>query len=327
MEQRDDAVEPVNQNTPGYANEQPRKAGLKSLIPSALVSALVCGVMIFTGVVPQPNLVTKDDFTVNLQAMSKELASVKATSQEAGTKAQNASADILTINKDVASLKASNGSFVAVSNFTALQNEVNALKSNPSTTITAQIKELQDKTATLTANLTASEAKVADLTTRLNNITGATGGTVTGAVTAELTTNGMFPTSFTTTDPTTAIPYQIPLKLKVTNGTNKPINNLQLYISMGGYTGSGAVLNGTASLTSVTGGTSLWSAYSRLGNVSYFTNTNMTSWAGTGLNLTASTYKTFTLIFTFTPTVGQVGTTIQFYPDIAPVSDSDYEVG
>ena len=318
MLEKNDKVERVERN-PRDDYVPLKSAGLKQFIPTALVSALVCGAIIFTGIIPSV-YVTKNDFESNIKSVAGDVVSAKASATEAMNKANTASQSIgsLTTRVDNAATQAS---------VTAVQTSVNNLKIPDGTALNGQISALSAKVDSLTKQITDDQSKITALQTQVTTmnatLTTGTGGTTTttGQVKATFSTSNWVPTYYT---PTAASPtFQLPFKLNITNGLNKQITNLQLYVSM--YA-SGTVAGATGvSLQSLSGGT--WTTYTASGNTFYFTNSSgMSSWGGTGLTLAAGSSQTITLIFNFTAPAAAYGTMISFSPDIATIGANDYTI-
>lgn len=300
---------------------QGQTGGLKALIPTLLISAVVCVGILVSGIAPSA-YVTKNDLTTNMNAMGTSIEGVRSSITEAQGKAAQAV-------QDVTALKSSVTGYAKQSDLAALQAQVaNLPKPGDTSGLSSQISTLQSKVETLTTQVNNDKTLITQLQTQvatLQNGTGTNGGgTTTGLVTTSIVTNSNILTSFTTTNSTTAVSYSIPFKIKIVNGLNKEIQNLQLYTQLLGYSTSGAFPSGTGSLTSSSGG--VWSTYATSGTSWYFTNANTMSWAGSGLTVPANTTKTLTLIFTYRVDPNQEPSTIQFTPDVAAVSVGDYEI-
>lgn len=296
---------------------QGSSGGLKALIPTLLISAVVCVGILISGLAPSA-YVTKNDLTANMNAMGASVENVKASIAEATAKSQQAIQDVSTV-------KSSISGYAKQSDLDALKTTVNNLpKSGDTSVLSSQISTLQSKLDTLTTQVNTDKATIVQLQAQLAATPTPTPGTTAGTVTTSLVTNTNIVTGFTTTNSTSAVAYSIPFKVKVANGLNKEIQNLQLYTQLLGYSTSGAFPTGTASLTSSSGGS--WSTYATSGTSWYFTNSNTMSWTGSGLTVAANTTKTITLIFTYTVAPNQEPATIQFNPDIAPVSVGDYDI-
>jgi TolA-binding protein len=313
-----DIVEPVN--SPDLGREPKETGGLKKLFIPVALAVAVC--FAYVNILVIPTLVTKADDAKGLQTLDARINEVKQTALGV-TDATNL---VKEANKEITALKTSLSS--SQNTIANLQNEIISLKSKPSadlTTVNTQITELQNKIKELTTKAETDATNIKTLQDKVTALqTGTTNPSVTGLVTAEITANGQMPTSFTTANPTTATAYQIPFKMKVTNGTSKQINNLQLYISLTNYVATGS-MTGTATLSTISGSMA-WNTYLVNTNAFYFTNTNLVSWANNNINIPANTTKTYTLIYTFTPTAGQIGGIVQVIPDIAPISADDYEI-
>lgn len=295
--------------------------GLKALIPTLLISAVVCVGILVSGVAPSA-YVTKNDLTTNMNALGTDLENTKKTISAAQTQAAQAT-------QDVASVRSAISGYAKQTDLTALSQKVDKIPTQTDTSaLTSQISSLQSKIDSLSSQVSTDKATITNLQTQLaaiQNGTSTNGGTpVTGAVKAELVTNSNIVNWFTTVNSTASQAYSIPFKVKITNGLNKDIQNLQVYTQVMGFATSGVFPTGTASMTSSTGG--VWNIYATSGNSWYFTNSNTVSWAGSGMSVPANSTKTITLIFTYTVQPNQTPATIQFNQDIAPVSVGDYDI-
>lgn len=316
MQREEDRVQPVNQGA-GY-DAPPKSPGLKAFIPTAIVSLLICVGLLYTGWVPSV-YATKADLTASVQS---ETASAKAAATDALNKASTA----IQSAQSLASSAATKDSVAAV------QRSVDTLKIPDVTALNGQINTATSKVDSLTkqvaddqTNIKTLQTQIASLQTQITALSNGTsngGVATTGTVKAVFSTSNWVPTYYTPSNITPT--FQLPFKLTITNGLNKQITNLQLFVSM--YA-SGNVPGATGvTLQSLSGGT--WSTYTSSANTFYFTNSSgMSSWGGTSLTIPANSSTAMTLIFNYTAPVAAYGTVISFSPDIAPISSSDYTVG
>ena len=299
--------------------------GMKQYAVPVLLSGLVVLGMMF-GIIPgsAPNYVANSQaMNAKIDENTDSISTMRSAVADATAKSAQAAADVTSARKDIATVQSSVSGFASQSNLNALKQEVDTLKSDTGSGITkAQYDTLVTKIDNLTSQLADANTKIA----ALQNGTATNGGgtPTTGTVTTSIVTNSNILTSFTTTNSTSVVSYSIPFKIKITNGLNKEIQNLQLYTQLLGYSTSGSFPTGTGSLTSSSGG--IWNVYATSGTSWYFTNSNTMSWAGSGLTVPANSTKTITLIFTYKVDPNQNGATIQFTPDVAPVTNGDYDI-
>ncbi len=321
------AQEVQQESMGGYPEMGASKGGgLKTIGLPVILSVLVVVGLAFMGFLPgsAPNYIANTQaLNTKIDDNASEIASMRSAVADASANASQASADIASVRKDITAVQSSVSGFASQSNLNALKQELDTLKSSSSSGVTkAQYDALQTKVDLLSTQIIEAQKKISDL----QNGTGGTGSDTptTGTVTTSIVTNSNILTSFTTTNSTTATSYSIPFKVKIVNGLNKEIQNLQLYTQLLGYSTSGAFPVGTASITSSSGG--VWNVYATSGTSWYFTNSNTMSWAGSGLSVPANTTKTITLIFTFKVDPNQEAATLHFTPEIAPVSNGDYDI-
>lgn len=305
---RPDAVQPVDSNP---YNQPPKNAGLKAFIPTALISVAVCLAILLTGFFPTA-YAKQIDLETNIKNVLAEIGTAKTNASDAITRANTANQN----------------TFATKGSVDSLQKTVDGLKSPDLSAITLQVSTATSRVDSLSKQVSDDQATIKNLQTQLYNLqlqvntlnSTATTTATTNAITASFATSSWIPTSYTpsATTPT----FQMPFKLTIKNGLNKPVTNLQLFVSMYASTSGGTGV----SLQSLSGGT--WTVYTSATNVYYFTNVNgMSAWGGSGLTVPANGSTTITLIFNYTAPATAYGTLVTFSPDIAPISTNDYTVG
>jgi len=311
--------QPPQEVSGGGQYHEPPQSNKKVIVMSVVIAVFLVGVLAWSGFMPGTVATYAKDQAVildkiaadaktekdDIAALTKDLSTAKQTATDASAKANQAATDIANAKRDIATLQSSTSS----SNY-ASKGDMGVLQD----TITGLKKTVTD----LQVQVTADQVKIAALQTPT-----ITTGTSTG-VTADIVTNSNILTTFNTVNSTQTTTVSIPFKVKITNGLSTEIKNLQLYFQVMGYSTSGMFPAGTGSLAGTSGGG--WSIYATTGNSWYFTNTNTISWAGSNLTVAAKTTKTITLIFTYSVQPNQTPSTIQFSPDIAPISNGDYDL-
>jgi hypothetical protein len=306
----DNPPQPVNQGE--YVPQPPKTGGLMSYIPTVIVSVITCAAILFIGIIPQP------------YAKMEDVNKVAAIATDAQTKAVNAQDVVNSVKSAGYVTQAALNGYALQSGLQTviapIQVDIATLKAGAAGAVnySTQITNLQAKIDTLTTMVNAQNVTIQALQSGIS----VSGGTVaSGTVKAAFTTSNWVPTSYTPT--ATAPGFQLPFKLTITNGLNKQISNLQLYVSM--YASTNIPGATGVSLNPISGGA--WSMYTAAGNIYYFTNTAMSSWGGTNLVIPANSSQTITLIFNYTAPAAAYGTQISFSPDIATISANDYTVG
>ena len=283
-------------------------SGPKFSLTTAVAGAFL-GLIFAAGIIAFSSASKVDIQTLNTQLISTREALTKA---EALISADSAKISNLINSQGDYAKKAELGTLATRAELTAINLSSYALKSqipevtgyDTKTSVDGKIKVLQDQIDKLKLTGTTSDGTLVTA----------------GQVKSSFSISNWVPTSYTPI--ATSRTYQLPFKLTITNGLNKDISNLQMFLSMySSYLGPGA----SATLTSLSGGT--WSSYTTSASTFYFTNTSgMSGWGGTGMTVGANSSKTITLIFTYTAPAAADGTPINFGPDLASITSGDYTI-
>ena len=322
------AQEVQQESMGGYPEMGASKGGgLKTIGLPVILSVLVVVGLAFMGFLPgsAPNYIANTQaLNTKIDDNTSEIASMKNTVADASAKASQASADIGSIRKDITAVQGSVSGFASQSNLNALKQELDTLKSSTSSSgvTKAQYDALSAKVDSLTTQLADANAKI----TVLQNGTGGTGGTTTpttGEITTTFNTSAVGLTSYS---PSNATPTNVlPFTLTISNGLNKQITNLQLYVAM---STSGANLNAPKAntLSTITG--SQWMLLWTTGQSTTFTNVSgMSGWGGTTLSIPANSSIKLNLLYTYTANDLDIGKNIYFTPSIQTITVTDYTVG
>jgi len=283
----------------------------------AVVSAIVSAVIIFMGIIPQA------------YAKQTELDQATVIAKDAQVRVSTLEGKVIGIG-DVSrfQLKSDMGSYVSQSAVSGAQTDAATAKASAGAA-TTQVTSIQTTVAALQSQLNTLIAQVNAQNVTIQNLqSGTSGGTVTntGLVKASFAANSWVQTSYTPGNGTVQYPgspnFQLPFKLTVTNGLNKQITDLQLFVSM--YAQGAGTAGATATMQSLSGGA--WTVYAS-GNPYLFTNVSgMSTWGGTGLTVPANSSATLTLIFNYTAPTTAYGSLITFTPDVAPIDSTSYTV-
>ena len=295
--------------------------GLKTIGLPVILSVMVVVVLAFMGFLPgsAPNYIANTQaLNTKIDDNASEIASMRSAVADASANASQASADAASVRKDITAVQGSVSGFASQSNLNALKQELDTLKSSSSSGVTkAQYDTLSAKVDTLSSQLADANTKI----TALQNGTGTNGNVVGGEVTVSLIEPNYVADIEITNSTQSETYYSETYRLKIDNGQNREIKNLQLHLQVYGEA-DGSFPDGVLKMSASQG---QWYVRSLNGHSWMVTNVSPSSWTGSNLNIPANSTKVIMFNFSYTIPAEQGDDTIQFFPEVAPISDWDYE--